>query len=107
MDVDVHKLRRAVDREHSHGKAAASHQIGVGAAQGTQKQLVAHRPVVDREELHIALGTVEGRQAGKAGNGVALPSSGKFNGIGEKVPADKLWQAFSGRSSRKIEQLTV
>ncbi len=72
MDVDVDQPRGRLDEEGGDRMAVTRQEVGIGGAERAVELLVAHRPVVDEEELPEAIAAIVGRQAGEAGEADAF-----------------------------------
>src|SRR5438477_1067295 len=53
MDIDIDELRIAFDKQGERRMAIAGEEICVCAADRTEQKLVAHRPAIHEQELHL------------------------------------------------------
>ncbi len=74
----------------SAGIAARRQIIDIGAARRASEQLVAHRTIIDKEILPVAIGAMPGRQAGKAPKSYALALGIERQRIGTKILTEDL-----------------
>ena len=69
--------------------AVARQKIGISPTDRADQQLVAHRPSVDEQELHLRIGAVVGGNARKAEDTHALACGVHRHGVvGEFAPHD-------------------
>ena len=102
MDVDVDEGRIAFQEQRQRRMAVAREEIRIGAAHRADQQLVAHRPAVDEQELHRAVGAVVGRQAREAREPHALALDVDRRGVVAEIAAH---DAARGGSSRPLNEI--
>ena len=86
MHVDVDLARIEIDEDREQRMTAARHQVAVGRAHRAEQQPVAHGPAVDEQKLQAAVGPVQGRQAGEAGDARAVARAVELQRIVQKFP---------------------
>ena len=108
MHIDVDESRIAFDEQGQRRMAVARQEIGIGAAHRADQQLVAHRPAVDEQKLHLRIGAVVGGNAGKAEDAHAFARGLHRHGIVGELAAHQARQALEAAREqigfgRKIE----
>ena len=88
VDVDLARIER--DEQRQHRMPVARQIIGVGAAHGADKKLVAHRPAVDEEILAERVGPRQRRQRGKTVDDDALAFGRDLDRVGAKVRTENV-----------------
>ena len=85
MHVHVDLARRQRHEQRHDRMAVARQVIGIGAADGADQQLVAHRAAVDEQILPERIGAAVRRQPGIAFDHGAVALGAHFDGIGAEV----------------------
>ena len=112
MHVYIDEGVRAVDEEAYCRKPPAHQEIGIGAANGTGNQLIAHRAAIDEHELQAGLGAMIGGQACQAPQPECIPAALEVDHIGENLIAEHTRDATSPAAvafglARKIDKDTL
>jgi hypothetical protein len=67
VDVDVHLLRRHLDKQQHHGKRSGGKNIAIGLAHRVHQQAVAHQAAIDEAVDRVAVEFLQLRLGGEAG----------------------------------------